>query len=183
VTTGADVEDIHLGYRMRRAGFRIVLDPSLQIAHQKRYTVRSVVASDFFHRAIPWTRAMFELRTFRADLNMRRSALGAAFLANLAVLSVIASVAVGPQLLLVAAAALGAWRWSARDFLGFVRRTAGIRRELSSTALLFAYFLYGPEGILVGAASCLVRRQRPFEGLSSLTPPEPVQEDRPRPLV
>src|SRR5438105_12108822 len=69
VTTGADVEDIHLGYRMRRAGFRIVLDPSLQIAHQKRYTVRSVVASDFFHRAIPWTRAMFELRTFRADLN------------------------------------------------------------------------------------------------------------------
>ena len=74
VTTGADVEDIHLGYRLRAAGFEIVLDPTLQVQHHKRYTLRTMILSDVLHRAMPWTRAMLDERTFNPDLNLRAHA-------------------------------------------------------------------------------------------------------------
>ena len=50
------IEDIELGRRIRRAGHRILLDPTIQGAHLKRWTLPQVVRTDLFHRGIPWTR-------------------------------------------------------------------------------------------------------------------------------
>ena len=48
------IEDIELGYRLREAGARILLDPDLQGKHLKRWTFRNMVRTDLHERAIPW---------------------------------------------------------------------------------------------------------------------------------
>jgi len=48
------IEDIELGRRLRRAGFRVVLDPAIQGTHLKAWTLRSTLAADFRHRGVPW---------------------------------------------------------------------------------------------------------------------------------
>jgi glycosyltransferase involved in cell wall biosynthesis len=45
------IEDIELGYRLKRAGHRICLLKRLQVKHLKRWGVSSLFITDFFHRA------------------------------------------------------------------------------------------------------------------------------------
>ncbi|MBA3242708.1 MAG: glycosyltransferase family 2 protein [Acidobacteria bacterium] len=66
------IEDIELGQRLRRAGLVVVLDKGLQVKHLKRWTFRSLLATDIFRRALPWSRLI--LRGDGAlidDLNLR----------------------------------------------------------------------------------------------------------------
>lgn len=67
----ASVEDIDLGYRLSANGERIFLNKKLQVTHGKQYTFTSLVRSDLFNRAIPWTRLMAERNIFTADLNLK----------------------------------------------------------------------------------------------------------------
>src|SRR5712692_5943796 len=64
------VEDIELGYRLVARGVRIVLDPQLQVKHLKKWTLRSLVITDVFIRAIPWTLLWLERRRLPNDLNV-----------------------------------------------------------------------------------------------------------------
>lgn len=66
------IEDIELGYRLRRAGHRVLLDKSLQGTHLKRWTLRSLLVTDIVGRAIPWTRLILESGQPVDDLNVRR---------------------------------------------------------------------------------------------------------------
>lgn len=52
------IEDIELGYRIRAAGHRIVLDPRIAGAHLKRWTLNGMVKTDLFDRGIPWMRLL-----------------------------------------------------------------------------------------------------------------------------
>ena len=54
------IEDIELGRAIRRAGYRIVLDPTIQGAHLKRWTLGQVLKTDLLHRGIPWMRLILE---------------------------------------------------------------------------------------------------------------------------
>ena len=65
------IEDVELGYRLRRAGKRIRLCKTLQVKHWKRWTVRSLLKSDFFDRALPWTELILQDRGLINDLNFR----------------------------------------------------------------------------------------------------------------
>src|SRR5262249_47747925 len=49
------IEDIDLGYRLRRRGGEIRLLKEMRCAHLKRWTARSMLRSDIFERGIPWT--------------------------------------------------------------------------------------------------------------------------------
>lgn len=160
VSTGADVEDIHLGYRLRAAGFRIVLDPSLQVCHHKRYTVRGVVVSDVVHRAIPWTRAMLQTRTFHADLNLRRAAMVSAAAAWSGVLGVAATPLLGRRSLLAGGAGLLAWGVLNRGFLGYSARVWSGAGSVASGGFLLLYSLYGPVGAGLGAAAHALRSKQ-----------------------
>jgi GT2 family glycosyltransferase len=44
--TWRPIEDIELGYRLRKAGHRILLDKDLQCTHLKRWTIRSLIWTD-----------------------------------------------------------------------------------------------------------------------------------------
>jgi glycosyltransferase involved in cell wall biosynthesis len=57
------IEDIELGYRLRARGHRIVLDPSVQGTHLKRWTLGQVIRGDVFDRGVPWMRLLLERRS------------------------------------------------------------------------------------------------------------------------
>jgi len=61
----SSIEDIELGYRLRQAGYRILLDKSLQGTHLKRWSLRSVIWTDVTRRAIPWSRLILESKRRR----------------------------------------------------------------------------------------------------------------------
>ena len=65
------IEDIELGYRLRRGGFRVVLDKELRVKHLKRWTFRSLLQADIFDRALPWSRLILERGKIINDLNLR----------------------------------------------------------------------------------------------------------------
>ena len=57
--TAPSIEDIELGYRLRRAGMRIRVDPTLEVTHLKRWTAASLIRTDFVARALPWSELIF----------------------------------------------------------------------------------------------------------------------------
>jgi len=67
------IEDIELGTRMKRAGYRIRLSKELQVKHLKRWNIHSLLKSDFFDRALPWTELILRDRSLINDLNLRTS--------------------------------------------------------------------------------------------------------------
>lgn len=63
------IEDIDFGYRIRSAGYRIVLDPDMQCKHLKVWTFKDSLKTDIFKRAIPWARLMIGREGLTDDLN------------------------------------------------------------------------------------------------------------------
>jgi len=63
------IEDIELGYRIRRAGGRIIVVPELLGKHLKIWTMRNAVFTDIFRRALPWSRLMISREGLTDDLN------------------------------------------------------------------------------------------------------------------
>ena len=65
------MEDVELGSRLRRAGHRIRLVKGLQVKHLKAWDARSLVLTDLFARAVPWTELILRDRRLINDLNLR----------------------------------------------------------------------------------------------------------------
>ena len=87
------VEDIELGNRIRRAGFRIRLVPGLQGKHLKEWRFINLVHTEVFRRAIPWSRLMLGNNDLINDLNVGTSERLRALLAGFSALTVIGSIA------------------------------------------------------------------------------------------
>jgi glycosyltransferase involved in cell wall biosynthesis len=67
------IEDIELGYRLSAERRKIVLNPAIQGTHMKAWTVRSVIRTDLFQRAIPWSELSLQTGHMPQDLNLRMS--------------------------------------------------------------------------------------------------------------
>ncbi len=67
------VEDIELGYRLRMAGRKVILDKGLQVKHLKRWTFWGLVKTDVLDRGIPWTELILRDRCMPNDLNLELS--------------------------------------------------------------------------------------------------------------
>jgi GT2 family glycosyltransferase len=64
------IEDIELGVRLKTAGYRIRLCPDVQVTHLKRWNIYSLLRTDIFDRAIPWTWLLLSGSQLPADLNL-----------------------------------------------------------------------------------------------------------------
>ncbi|MFY0594225.1 glycosyltransferase family 2 protein [Roseivirga sp.] len=65
------VEDIELGYRLIKAGYTIHLEKHLQVKHLKKWTVGSMLHTDIFLRARPWTLLLYQRKKLASnDLNL-----------------------------------------------------------------------------------------------------------------
>jgi glycosyltransferase involved in cell wall biosynthesis len=51
----ASVEDIELGYRLAAKGFVIRIQSEVQVCHLKRWTLKNMIHTDIWLRAMPWT--------------------------------------------------------------------------------------------------------------------------------
>jgi GT2 family glycosyltransferase len=67
------IEDIELGYRLNSAGFEIRLLKSLYIKHLKRWELKSLIMTDFFCRALPWSKLILKNKNMLNDLNLKVS--------------------------------------------------------------------------------------------------------------
>lgn len=135
------IEDIELGYRMRAAGHRILLDKDLLGTHMKRWTLGSMIRTDVMGRAIPWTRLNLARGVAPNDLNIKLSQKLCVVLVALALLSLPLAL-VSPWFLaggLLAVLAIVAL--NAPMFACFARQR-GFWFAVRSVPLHLLYFLY-----------------------------------------
>jgi GT2 family glycosyltransferase len=134
------LEDVELGYRLRARGHRIRLDPSLQVKHLKRWTLRSMIETDFRYRARLWTLLILARGELPDDLNVRREQRTSVILAGLAAASLVACLVDSRWLLLLGVAVAGLW-WLNRGLYSLLREKGGILFALSCLPLHLVYFL------------------------------------------
>ncbi len=68
------IEDIELGYRVKRQGYQLRLCKTLQVTHQKCWKVGSLLKAEIFDRALPWTELLHRDGRCINDLNLKYSA-------------------------------------------------------------------------------------------------------------
>ena len=134
------IEDIELGYRLRRAGYRILLDKSLQSMHLKRWTLRSVIRTDVVYRAIPWCRLMVETGEVPDDLNVQDIQRVSVALTGLGGLFLLTSPLLHLGLLVPGIACLATIIVLNLDLYVFFRRARGIHFAVVSFPLHLLYF-------------------------------------------
>lgn len=157
--TRPSIEDIELGRRLRRRGFRITLDRGLQVKHLKRWTLASLLRADVTARAIPWSRLILEEGSMPRDLNLRAGDRVSAALACAAVLTLALASAslllraslsssspftpLLPALLFAATASMLVAVFVINlPFLRFMRARRGTPFALASFAMLTLYYVY-----------------------------------------
>jgi len=135
------IEDIELGYRLRGAGYRILLDKALQGTHSKHWTLRSLIWTDVMARAVPWSRLILESKGAPDDLNLRRDQRLSAALVGLAAICV-ALAPIRPWLLAISASALlgvVALNWRLYTFFA---RQGGLGFATACLLLHWLYYFY-----------------------------------------
>jgi GT2 family glycosyltransferase len=150
------IEDIELGHRLRRKGFKIILDRELQVTHLKRWTFVSLLRADILNRALPWSRLILEDDGLVNDLNLRRSDRVSAALVGLAAgLAVLAYFSTA-LLIWTMAALLAVFLLNLRFYL-FLKERRGHWFAARSFAMLALYYFYsGTVFVLLYCASLLM---------------------------
>lgn len=67
------IEDIELGLRLRADGHKILLDRDIQAKHLKKWQAGSLLRTEVFCRAVPWSKLILESRGLINDLNLKTS--------------------------------------------------------------------------------------------------------------
>jgi hypothetical protein len=148
------VEDVDLGDRLTRRGYRIVLAPEIQGTHLKRWTLRSMVWTDFARRGVPWVAMQVANRRVSSTLNLgwrhRASALAC----------VVTLAAAASRHRVVAVGALGAVVVLNRSFYALLARRRGPLDGVLGVALHGLHHLVGVAAVPVGVVAGIVRPGR-----------------------
>jgi glycosyltransferase involved in cell wall biosynthesis len=80
------IEDIELGGRLRKQGHRIIIDKDIEVKHLKRWTLKGMIKTDIFNRAIPWTVLIIQAHSLPNTLNLKISQRISAILASILLL-------------------------------------------------------------------------------------------------
>lgn len=153
----ASIEDVELGWRLNERGSRIRLDPELRVRHLKRWTLTSLIVTDVFCRAVPWTRLCLERGKFPRTLNLSLRQRIAALVA-LPLVLLPASPWLGQPLASIAVAAFPlAIGLNFRLFRLFLNR-GGPRLAFAGFFLQQLYYLYSWVGLGLGTVIYLFNR-------------------------
>jgi GT2 family glycosyltransferase len=154
------IEDIELGIRLTREGKRIRLVKSLQIKHLKRWTARSVIRTDFFQRAVPWSDLILRERGFLNDLNISVANRMSVALVIMAVLFLVASPVVPAVLPAAMVCLIIAIALNLPLYLFFARRR-GALFALGCIPWHLLQFFQSGIAFLYAAATSRLRGKRP----------------------
>jgi GT2 family glycosyltransferase len=150
------IEDIELGYRLRRAGYRILLDKLLQGTHLKQWTLLSFIRTDIVCRAIPWSRLILESKVIPNDLNLKWDQRASFVLVALACVFLALGVFQIKSLAISAAGFLGVLVLNRRIYLFFFRK-GGLLFALACIPLHILYYLYSGFSYLYVRTGFLLR--------------------------
>lgn len=144
------LEDIELGYRLRSAGHRIGFNHHMFAKHLKRWTIGSLIRSDIFDRAIPWTELILGYRNSGHDLNLdstnRRSVVWVFVMLGAAVAGAFFPIISIP----IVAIAVVALLVLNRKLYGFFYRSRGLTFVCRAILLHWLYYFYGGLSFLIG---------------------------------
>ena len=135
------IEDIELGHRLIRRGYRIVIDKRLQGKHLKKWTLWSLVKTDVFCRAVPWCRLIFASQGMPKDLNLKLSDRVSSVLVCLLVLMLPLSLFSTAALVMVPVLIAGIIIAN-RDLYRFFLKRRGALFVLRAIPLHALYYLY-----------------------------------------
>jgi len=141
------IEDVEFGIRLKNAGHHIHLEKSLQVKHLKRYTAKSLLHSDFFNRALPWSLIILQQRHMPNDLNVNWKNRLSVVCAYGLVLTLISAI-ITAKVFLLAPAILCAVLlfFFNQDFYRFLSHKKGNLFLLKSFSWHWLYFLYSGLG-------------------------------------
>ena len=145
------IEDVELGWRISDRGGHLVLDPEVQATHLKRWTLRSLIHTDVFCRAVPWVRWSLERRRFGNELNASPLQQIALAVAVLLVISGVASAVFTTARIWLGLFAIAAFAINQPLFRLFWRK-GGVRLLIAGFALQQVYYLCALAGIVLGIA-------------------------------
>jgi GT2 family glycosyltransferase len=135
------IEDIEFGYRLRAAGARIRLDPTLQGTHLKVWQLRGLLTTEIRDRALPWSRLLLARGEAGDELNIAITERMRALIACLLTLAVFTSFA-GLTSWWFPAALLGMAFAANLELLALFRRRNGLLFAVGGVLLHQLYYLY-----------------------------------------
>jgi glycosyltransferase involved in cell wall biosynthesis len=135
------IEDIELGYRMRRMGYRLLLDKQLQGKHLKQWRLSSLLHADIFCRAVPWSMLILQSKGMVNDLNLQTADRIAAAMVGLAV-AILPFSLLKPQLLLLVPFLLATVPFLNHKLYRFFLKRRGLAFALRVFPLHVLYYLY-----------------------------------------
>jgi cellulose synthase/poly-beta-1,6-N-acetylglucosamine synthase-like glycosyltransferase len=150
------IEDIELGYRMKKAGHQIHLCKDINVKHLKRWGIISMLKADIFYRAIPWTMLILRDRMFVNDLNIRHSERLCVVLVYGLIGSLVGTIWWLPSLA-VAALIMVALLVNNAPLYRFFLKKRGLRFALQSIPWHWLYYLYSGLAFAIGLAGHVFR--------------------------
>jgi glycosyltransferase involved in cell wall biosynthesis len=148
------IEDIELGYRLSRNG-RILLDPTIQATHYKKWRLWPMLRTDFRDRAVPWVRLLFKQRREQSEgapsLGLR-AMIATAVAGSAAAFGLIGLAGFGRPAYLLSLALFVVSLFLNRDLYLWFYERGGFRLALPAIPLHFAYLLISAIAVPVGAA-------------------------------
>ena len=151
------IEDIEFGYRLRRTGHRVRLAKDLQVTHLKRWTPLSLLRTDVFARAVPWTRLIISSRVLPNDLNVRTSSRASIALVFILAAALVAVPWVWWGVAAAMLAGLGLLVLNA-GFYRFLWRVRGPFFMLAAVPWHWLYYTCAGIGFVIGAGQELAGR-------------------------
>ena len=145
------IPDVLLGLDLTDAGFRVRSDPGLLGKHLKPWTLWSMVTTDVFLRAVPWTEIILCRGRFTNDLNTSWTHRVGVASATLAVMALLLSAYALPLLFLAAVAFFTMLIANAKIFVQFYRER-GPWFTLGAVPLHVIHQLCSSVGFAIGSA-------------------------------
>lgn len=144
------IEDIELGYRLKRAGYSIRLCKDIQVKHLKRWEPISLLKAEIFYRALPWTELILRDRRCDADLNLNYANRLSVVLVFALMGNIVAGVLI-PWLWLVAPVLAVGLLLINLDVYRFFYDKRGLLFTLQVIPWHWLYFFYGGAAFAYGA--------------------------------
>jgi hypothetical protein len=162
------IEDIELGYRLTRAGHRIILSRDVQATHLKRWTLPEMVRTDIFRRGVPWMLLIQRTGMIETDLNVRTNQKACVALTGLTLAAASCGLVI-PWIWATAGAGIGLAAIVAlnRHFFAFLVRHRGWAFAAAALPLHLLYYCCCGLSVVIALAYWRRRRTRPALGRAS----------------
>ena len=150
------IEDIELGYRLKRAGHCIRLDKSLQVKHLKHWRVTSLLKADIYCRALPWTHLIWREGHMLNDLNLGFASRVSGLCVYILVSTIIGAIW-WPRLLIVAGLMIATLLMSNASTYRFFLQKRGVWFTLCVLPWHWLYYSYSVLAFVVGSIKHFVK--------------------------